>query len=168
MCAWQRKSDPSQRATPSVALKKAELYCAYQDRCHKEVRQKLYDLGLYGEDIDQIMAKLIEDNFLDEERYARSYARGKFRMKGWGKVRITQELKSKQLSPYCIKAGLSEIEDAPYRTNLETLLKKRLEKQATGLHPYARKQDLISYGLRKGYEIDLVISLSSALTKEFF
>jgi len=152
MCAWQRKRDFSKgRPTPSEALKKLERYCAYQDRCHQEVRRKLYDIGLYGEDVDHVMAQLVEDNFLNEERFARSYARGKHKMKRWGRVRIEQELKRRQISPYCIRAGLSELDELDYTGALHSLIEKRRDKQDTKLHPYARRQDLIEYAVRKGY-----------------
>ena len=162
MCAWQRKSSLSKgRPTPAEALKKLERYCAYQDRCHQEVRRKLYDIGLYGEDVDHVMAQLVEDRFLDEERFARSYARGKFRMKHWGRQRIERELKSRQISRYCIKAAMSELEQYDYEGALRTLLEKRHGKVLPkGLHPYALRQDLIAFGLRKGYEMDLVLRMA--------
>ena len=148
------------RATPDQARKKAEKYCAYQDRCHQEVKRKLYDLGLYGEDVDQVMAKLIEDKFLDEERFARSYARGKFRMKRWGKQRIERELKSRRVSAYCIKKGLSEIDEEEYQATLKTLMEKRLAAKGEGLHPYARKGLLVDHGLRKGYSMTDSIAMA--------
>jgi len=155
--AWQQNNSlKKQRSTPSQALKKLERYCAYQDRCHQEVRRKLYDVGLYGEDVDQVMAKLIESRFLDEERFARSYARGKFRMKKWGRIRIQIELKRRQISKYCLKAAMQELEEFDYEGTLKTLLEKRYEKQKSDLHPYAKRQDLITYGMRKGYEIEVI------------
>ncbi len=152
--AWQR-SLRTQRATPAEARKKAERYCAYQDRCHQEVRRKLYDLGLWRDDVDQVMAQLIEDRFLDEERYARSYARGKFRMKGWGRIRITQELKQRQVSAYCIRAGLSEIEEVAYAKTLRELIEKYVERKGAGLDGFTLRGKLYALGQRKGYEYAL-------------
>ena len=164
MCAWQRKSTlQARRLTPAEARAKAERYCAYQDRCHQEVRRKLYDLGLYGADVDHVMAQLIEGKFLDEERFARSYARGKFRMKRWGRRRIERELKSRQLSRYCIRAGLSELDELDYEGALETVLRKRMGKLPDDLHPYARRQNLIAYALRKGYETELAVAVAGRL-----
>ena len=150
-----------QQLTPSQALRKAERYCAYQDRCHQEVKRKLYDLGLYGEDVDQVMAQLIQDKYLDEERFARSYARGKFKMKKWGKQRIERELKSRRVSAYCIRKGLSEIEDEAYFETLETLMRKRLARKGEGLHPYALKGLLVDHGLRKGYSMEDAIGTAT-------
>ncbi|MFK8058243.1 MAG: regulatory protein RecX [Saprospiraceae bacterium] len=158
--AWQRNNSLNkQRSTPDQALKKLERYCSYQDRCHQEVRRKLYDVGLYGEDVDHVMAKLIETSFLDEERFARSYARGKFRMKKWGRIRIQIELRSRQISKYCMKAAMQELEEYDYEGTLKKLLEKRYEKQKSDLHPYAKRQDLITFGMRKGYEIDIIKSV---------
>ena len=152
MCAWQRQRNLS-KARPSAAeaLKKLERYCAYQDRCHQEVRRKLYSLGCYGEDVDQVMAQLIEDKFLDEERFARSYARGKHKIKYWGRVRIEQELRQRQISRYCIRAALNELEELDYPGTLYTLLRKRYERQDDTLRDYLRRGDLYQYGIRKGY-----------------
>lgn len=157
---FRRTTFKQGRATPDQARKKAEKYCAYQDRCHSEVKRKLFDLGLYGEDVDQVMAQLIEDKFLDEERFARSYARGKFRMKKWGKQRIERELKSRRVSAYCIKKGLTEIDETEYQATLRGLLEKRLERKGEGLHPYARRGLLVDHGLRKGYSIGDSIAMA--------
>ena len=160
---WARKSLPTKRLTPAEALAKLERYCAYQDRCHHECKQKLRDLGVWGEDADHVMAALIEARFLDEERFARSYARGKHRMKYWGRDRIRRELKQRRLTPYCIEAGLSELDELDYAGTLRTLLAKRAAKQDDALYPYARKQDLIAYAQRKGYELSLAIPLAGEL-----
>ena len=93
------------------ALKRMQRYCAYQDRCHSEVRTKLIELGVYGDTLEEIMAELVIERFLDEERFARSYVRGKFRLKKWGRVRIKRELKLRKISAYCQRKGLEEIEE---------------------------------------------------------
>ena len=153
--AWQ-KPLRTQRATPAEALKKAERYCAYQDRCHQEVRRKLFDLGLWRDDVDQVMAQLIEGRFVDEERFARSFARGKHRMKGWGRVRIEQELKQRQVSPYCIRAGLSELEEAAYAKTLHELLAGYRERKGAGLDEFTLRGKLYELGRRKGYTAEEV------------
>lgn len=156
MAAWQKSSPFPQRATPGEALKKAERFCAYQERSHQEVKRKLFDLGLYGADVDQVMAQLIEQNFLNEERFARSFARGKFRMKSWGKYRIERELKQRQISPYCIRAALTEIEDVEYQQALALLLRKRLGSLPTDLHAAALRQNLTQFAMRRGFEMELI------------
>ena len=91
------------------AMKKLESYCAYQERCHKEVNQKLRDMGMIPQAIDQIISQLIQENYLNEERFAQSFARGKFNIKKWGKNRIVNELKFRGISIYNIKTALKEI-----------------------------------------------------------
>ena len=96
--------------TLDEALLKLQRYCAYQDRCHKEVEQKLKNMRMIPEAIDHIIVALISDNHLNEERFAKAFVRGKFSIKKWGKVRLTQELKQRQLSKYTIKIALKEID----------------------------------------------------------
>ena len=137
------------------ALAKLQRYCAYQDRCHQEVRTKLLDLGIYGDELEHIIVELIRENFLNEERFACSFARGKFRMKKWGRVRIQQELKKRNISAYCLRKGMEEIGEADYLNCLDSILDK---KEAT-LHiknEFKRNQHLARYAIQKGYESFLV------------
>lgn len=137
------------------ALAKLQRYCAYQDRCHKEVRSKLLDLGIYGDDLEDIIADLIIDNFLNEERFARSFARGKFRIKKWGRFRIQQELKQRQITGYCLRKAMEEIEEIDYLDTLEALiLKKNRTLRAPNL--FIRKGKLAKFIIGKGYESALV------------
>lgn len=149
------KSKKKKNLDKYTALEKLQKYCAYQDRCHREVRTKLLELGVYGDDLEQVIAELITENFLNEERFARSYARGKFRMKGWGRRKITQELKSRQISTYCIKKGMSEIDDEAYEKKLLNLLEKKnsLIKEK---NIYIKRKKLFDYAYRKGYESFLI------------
>ena len=137
------------------ALKKLQRYCAYQDRCHKEVRTKLLDLGVYGHDLEEVIVALIEDNFLNEERYAKSFVRGKLRMKHWGKNKILRELKMKNISAYCIKKGMEEIEEEEYHQILENLVEKkdRLTKEPDR---FKKRKKLADYAIRRGFEPALV------------
>ena len=137
------------------ALKKLQRYCAYQDRCHKEVRTKLLDLGVYGHDLEEVIVALIEDNFLNEERYAKSFVRGKLRMKHWGKNKILRELKMKNISAYCIKKGMEEIEEEEYHQILENLVEKkdRLTKEPD---KFKKRKKLADYAIRRGFEPALV------------
>jgi regulatory protein len=137
-----------------VALSKMQSYCAYQERCHVEVATKLRDLGVYGDRADVIIAKLIEDNFLNEERFAVSFARGKFRMKKWGKIRIKQELKMRQIPDYSIKKAMQAIDtEGGYLEVLKNMLISKLEEYIGDEQP---QQKAANYALRKGFEGDLV------------
>ena len=141
--------------TREEALKKLQRYCAYQDRCHKEVRSKLLDLGVYGHDLEEVIVALIEDNFLNEERFAKSFVRGKFRMKQWGRSRIVQELKLRKVSAYCIRKGLEEIEEDVYVETLDKILTKKAD-QLKEEDPFKKRAKLASYAIRRGFESKLV------------
>lgn len=137
------------------ALKKLEHYCAYQERCHKEVENKLREYHLITEAKNQIILHLIEHNFLNETRYAQSFTRGKFRIKKWGKLRITNELKAKNISAYNIKKGMKEIDDSEYYDTFEKLTNKKWK----SLHsePLEKaKQKLITYLQYRGWENELI------------
>ena len=137
------------------AKKKMEHYCAYQERCHQEVIQKLREMRMIPEAIDHIMAHLIKENYLNEERFAKSFARGKFNIKKWGKKRIVQELKRRQISKFNIKSALKEIHDDAYLSTLHSLAEKRLA-QITETHPQKKKRKLADYLLYRGWESHLV------------
>ncbi len=150
------KQKPEKKYTSKAdALVKLQRYCAYQDRCHAEVRTKLIELGCYGQDLEDVMASLIEEKFLDEERFARSFARGKFRMKQWGRVRILQELKQRKISDYCIRKAMEEIKEAEYLQTLNDVLEKRAY-QIAEADDFARKGKLAQYAMSRGFEADLV------------
>lgn len=138
--------------SPEQALQKARHYCGYQERCHSEVQEKLYSFGLRKPQVDAVLAMLIEENYLNEERFAIQYAGGHFRLKQWGKVRIRYQLKQKQVSEYCIKKALAGIDDEDYARTLARLAEQKWEKldPATAF-PFRRKQ-LQEYLLGKGYE----------------
>lgn len=141
--------------TRSEALVKAAAYCAYQERTQQEVRDKLYEYGLYPDEVEELVSYLITENYINEERFARSYAGGKFRLKKWGRLKIRQGLKGHRLSEYCIRAGMSEIDDEAYDQTLTDLLeKKHLSLKEPDF--LKRKQKLVAYALSKGYEQDLV------------
>ena len=141
--------------TVQEATKKIESYCAYQDRCHKEVVSKLKDMGMIPLAIDTIIAQLIEDQFLNEERFAKSFARGKFNIKKWGKNRIVRELKFRNISKYNITTALKEIEPEAYLTTLDDLAHKRLQ-QITETNIQKRRKKLADYLLYRGWESHLV------------
>ena len=141
--------------TKEQALQKLKQYCAYQERCHSEVQQKLWDLGVGRSVHDEIISNLIEENFLNEERFAIQFAGGKFRMKGWGKRKIEYALKDKGVSSYSIKKGLKEIDTDAYERTLEQIAEKKYE-ILNGESLLSRKKKTMDYLLQKGYEMDLV------------
>ncbi|PCE62797.1 regulatory protein RecX [Sediminicola luteus] len=140
--------------TVQEALKKAMAYCAYQDRCHKEVLQKLRNLGQKQTAQDHILGQLIADGFLNEERFARSFTRGKFNNKQWGRLRIVRELKARDLSAYNIKFALAEIE-AEYLTHFEKICTKKWEETAH-LPLLKRKKKVFDYLNYRGWEPHLI------------
>ncbi len=141
--------------TLKEATKKLEGYCAYQERCHKEVVTKLREMQMIPEAIDQITAHLVQENYLNEERFAQSYARGKFNIKKWGRNRITNELKRRQISKFNIKTALKEIGDNDYITTLNLLAKKRLG-TIRETNKLKKRKKLADYLLYRGWESHLV------------
>jgi len=137
------------------ALKKLQRYCAYQERCHQEVRNKLLDLRIYGDDLEEIISDLISDNFLNEERFAKMFAGGKFRIKKWGRVKIKQELKLKKISAYCIKKAMAEIEEEDYIKTLYEVFEKRF-KRVKETDEFKIRGNLAKYAISRGYETQLV------------
>lgn len=150
--------------TKEQALQKLKHYCAYQERCHQEVKEKLYALGVWKKDHDEIMAALIEERYLDEERFAIAFAGGKFRVKRWGKAKIKYELKQKQVSEYSIKKALQQIGQEDY---LEVLNKLAKDKYATLKKEQwiIRRKKTMDYLLGKGFESNLVTTLLNSFAK---
>ncbi|TMM59291.1 RecX family transcriptional regulator [Maribacter algarum] len=141
--------------TLKEATRKLEGYCTYQERCHKDVLHKLRSMNMIPEAIDEIVTHLIQENYLNEERFAQSYARGKFNIKKWGRNRIVNELKFRGISKYNIKTALKEIEDGAYLSALDALSLKRLEAiKETNLQK--RRKKLADYLLYRGWESHLV------------
>lgn len=138
------------------AQKKIEHYCAYQERCHFEVAEKLKSFGLIQVSIDHLTLKLMETNYLNEERFARAFVSGKFRIKKWGRMKIINKLKSKQISDNCIKLGLSEIDEKEYSCLLESLIEKKWSKDAHGRNEYHFKSQLARQLFSRGFENDLI------------
>jgi len=135
--------------------RKLENYCVYQDRCHKEVEQKMWDYHLIPEAKEMILLSLMKDDFLNEERFAKSFARGKFRIKNWGKQRIVNALKFKDISAFTIKTALKEIDEVAYIETIYRITENRNEViKETNI--YKRKKKLIDFLMRKGFESDLI------------
>ena len=138
-----------------VALTKAEHFCAYQERAQQEVRDKLYDWGLWPDAVENIIVKLIGDNFLNEERFAKSYVQGKFKQKGWGRVKIKQGLKIKKIPENLLKKALLTIDGDEYFEMLMKILGKKAA-LITEKVPYKRRYKLQQYALSRGYESDFI------------
>ncbi len=135
-------------------LEKIKHFCAYQERSHFEVKQKLYSLGLYSNKVEALLATLIEENYLNEERFAVSFARGKFRLKRWGRIKIKYELKAKKVSEYNIKNALKEIEEGEYIATLQQLAEKKwLALEAE--NALTRQAKTLQYLLQRGFEMPL-------------
>jgi len=146
------------------ALSVMQNFCNFQERCHKSVRDKLYKMQMIPEVIDHIIGQLIKDNYLNEERFAKSFARGKFRIKYWGKNRIVRELKLREISKYNIESALKEIDDEVYYKMLDDLAKKRLN-QIKESNIYKKRKKLADYLLYRGWESHLVYEKVTQLVR---
>lgn len=146
--------------TYQAAKLKAANYCAFQERSQQEVRDKLYHWGLHRNDVEHVLTELITEGFLNEERFAIAYARGKHRMNQWGKFKIKQGLKQKSVSEPLIRIALGSLDSDEYRETLRRLLaKKKATLQEN--NPYKEHVRLVNFGLGKGYERDLISELLS-------
>lgn len=143
------------RLSKEEALAQLQKYCAYQDRCHSEVRTRLLEYQVYGDDLEEIISELIAEDFLNEERFARSYARGKFRIKKWGRIKIKQELKLRQISDYCIRKAMTEIDDDEYLQTLETIIERKRD-SLPKLDHYTLRKKIVDFALRRGYEYEII------------
>ena len=141
--------------TKEQAIQKLRHYCSYQERSHSEVTSKLWELGVRKQEHDEIIASLIEDDYLNEERFAKQFVGGKFRMKDWGRKKIYYTLKEKKVSEYAIKVAMKEINEEDYQKMLEELAEKKYE-SLKGEQFMVRKKKTMDYLLQKGYESDLV------------
>ena len=145
------------------ALQKAKQYCAYQERCHSEVKEKLYSFGLHKKDVEELLSGLIEENYLNEERFAIQYAGGKFRIKQWGRVKIKYSLKQKQVSDYCIKKALATISETDYNRTLQKLAEQKLKTLKSEKNIFIKKRKLQNHLMQKGFEANLVVELIKAV-----
>jgi len=142
--------------TVPEALQKLSRYCVYQDRCHQEVEQKLKAMNMIPEARAQIISELIKQDFLNEERFALNYVRGKFNQKGWGRIRLKQELKRRQITDYLISKAINQINESDYLEKLSALALKK-HKQLKQDDSWAAKAKLKNHLLYKGFEMHLII-----------
>jgi regulatory protein len=151
--------------TKEEALQKLRQYCAYQERSHYEVQQKLYQLGIRKSEHDEVISTLIEEDYLNEERFAKAFAGGKFRMKDWGRKKIYYALKEKKVSEYSIKQAMKEIDEAEYAKNLNELVAERYESLKDEQY-LVRKKKTIDFLIQKGYEYELVSRAVNQLSEK--
>lgn len=163
--AFNQFDKPRKTYDKKTAKLKAADFCAYQERSQQEVRDKLYTYGLHQNDVEEVLTELIVDGFINEERFARAYAGGKFRMKQWGRRKIIQGLKQHRVSEYCIKKGLSEIDtEAYYNTALKLADKKSQTLKSDS--DYVQRGKLTRHLISKGYESDIVSDVVSEVLKQ--
>lgn len=148
-----------QTLTPQQAHQKIKHFCAYQERCHSEVKEKLYGYGLRKQEVEQILSQLIEEDYLNEERFAEQFAGGRFRMKKWGRVKIRYELKQRQVSEYCIRKGMKVIDEEDYYNTLQQLFELKSRELRGEKNQFIRKRKLQDYLLQKGYETEYIREL---------
>jgi regulatory protein len=151
--------------TKEQAIMKLRQFCAYQERSHAEVKQKLWELGVWRSEHDDIIASLIDDDYLNEERFAKAFAGGKFRMKDWGRKKIYFGLKEKGVNDYLIKQAMKEIDEEAYRKTLHELAEKKFE-SLKGEQYLMRRKKTMDYLLQKGYEPELVTGVLNSFGKE--
>jgi regulatory protein len=149
--------------TKEQALQKLKHYCSYQERCHSEVKEKLYSLGVWKNDHDEIIAALIEQGYLNEERFAIAFAGGRFRVKHWGRVKIKYELKQKQVSDYSIKKALKQIDEEDYLVVLKKLAEEKYASLKSEQY-LVRKKKTIDHLLQKGFEYELLAAVIESIT----
>ena len=149
--------------TTQEGLELLRQYCNYQERCHQEVRSKGLKLGFRGDDLEELIAAMITEGLLDEERYARALARGKFRNNQWGRIKIIQALKMHQIPEYCIRKALTEIDESEYHQTILKLAELKNNSLSGSLSDYEKKQKVVSYLMQKGYEFEMI---ESALGQE--
>ncbi len=154
---WEQKKDTKIYDLKEARLK-IEHFCAYQERSHKQVQEKLKTFGLRPDVADALVIELIQANFLNEARFSSAFSRGKFNIKGWGKIKIKQHLKMHQVSEYNIKNALSEISESDYLNSFETIVSKKW-KALKGENALHKKQKLVRFMYSRGFESQLTYAV---------
>lgn len=142
--------------TKEQALQKAKQYCAYQERCHGEIKEKLVRFGLHKREIDEVITQLIEEEYLNEERFAIAFAGGKFRIKNWGRIKIKYELKQKSVSDYCIKKALMAISETDYLKTFQKIFTAKANMLKHEKNIFLKKRKIQDHLLQKGFELDMI------------
>jgi regulatory protein len=138
------------------ALEKIKHFCGYQERNHREVKEKLFSFGLYKDQVETLISVLIQEDYLNEERYAMAFARGKFRMKGWGKIKIKYELKQQQISDYCIIKALQAIDEEDYIQTFTKAFDEKIKTLKSEKNIFIKKKKLQSFLMQRGFEAFLI------------
>lgn len=154
------------KLTKEEGIQKLKHYCGYAERSHQDARQKAYALGLWKNEVEEIVAWLISEKYLDEERYATQFARSHLNQKKWGRVKITYELKQRQVSNWCIKNALKQINEEEYRQILQKLAEDKWALLSGEENAFARKKKLQDYLVQKGFERDLVFAELKKISTE--
>lgn len=150
---------PKTFITPVQALQKMRQFCGYSERCHSDVVKKLFDLSVWQKYHDEIIATLIEENYVNEERYAKAFVGGHFRQKQWGRNKIKQQLKLKNISLYCIKKAMQEIDEKEYEGVLQKLFTQKWDSLKSEKNRFIKMKKTSDYLLQKGFEADLINNL---------
>jgi regulatory protein len=137
---------------------KARKYCVYQERSQQELRDKLYEWGIHKRDVELTIAQMVEEGFMNEERFAIAYAGGKFRIKNWGRIKIKLALKQKKVSDYCIRKALNQIDDKDYQKTLQKIIAS-YSKKISEKNPLKKNYRIAHHAIGKGYEPELVWDL---------
>jgi len=156
---------PVKKLSPAEVKQKIYAYCAYQERAHQEVKNKLFEFGLPSHEVDEILTHLITSGYLNEERFAKAFAGGKFRVKNWGRIKIIHELEARGLTKNCIHSGIQEIDEADYLETLQALLMKK-SAQLEGENSFLKRDKLAKYAIQKGFESELVWKYVKEMVKE--
>ena len=153
---------PRKNYSPKEAKLKAADFCAYQERSQQEVRDKLYSYGLHKDEVEEVLSDLISENFINEERFAKAYVGGKFRIKKWGRNKILQGLNQHRISNYCIKKGFEEIDQGDYLSTLESIITKKRDSLSIS-DKFKLNQKLAYYAIQRGYEPNLVWEMINSI-----
>jgi regulatory protein len=147
----------------TAILKKAANYCVYQERTQADVRKRLQEWKVWGDEAEEIIAYLITENYLNEERFAKAFVGGKFRVKKWGRLKIKAELKARKMSKYILDVAMKEIPNDDYFATATTLIEKKQQNLRTESNPLKRKQKTLNYMISKGYESNIVLEIMKDL-----
>ena len=159
MKPWHEKT-----YTLDEALSRMEHYCAYRERCHREVVEKLREMRMIPQAIDTIVVRLIEENFLNESRFATAFVNGKFRQKGWGKIRLRRELKQRDISEFLIREALSGISEDALRERFEYMAHKRWDALKSEARSLRRKKKFVDYFMYRGWETERIYQYLDSLS----
>jgi regulatory protein len=149
------------KTSPEKALQKLKHYCGYQERSHAEVKQKLYSLGIFRNEAEELISRLIEEDYLNEERFAAAYASGKSRNNGWGRIRIRHELEQKGVSHYCIRKALESLDESEYLAGFQRVADKKWHALQSEKDIFVKKSKWQQFLLQRGFEHSIIKTWSS-------